>query len=211
MKLTKYNHACVIIEEDGQKVIIDPGAFMPALPDVTGTAALVITHEHPDHFYPDHINDIVAANPDIEIFAAEGIAEKLPDLSIATAVPGEEMTAGSFTFTFFGGRHALIHKTIPRPNNVGVLINKAVYYPGDSFDTPNVSPQVLLVPTSAPWLKIGEAIDFIDQVKPKICIPTHNALQSEIGESLTGDWLRGICQKHGITFRHLPPSESIDF
>lgn len=210
MKLTKYNHACVVIEDEGKKVVIDPGAFVQTMPDVSEAVALIITHEHPDHFDAEHIKQIVAANPDVEIFAARGIAEQLPDLDIATAIPGEEMTAGAFTFKFFGGQHALVHKTMPRPSNVGVLINKSIYYPGDSFDLPDEQPRVLLVPTSGPWLKIGEVIDFIDAVKPQLCIPTHNALQSELGDSLTEDWLRGVCDKHNITFRHLPPSESID-
>lgn len=210
MKITKHNHACVIIEDAGQKVIIDPGTFLPTLPDVSGAVALIVTHEHPDHFNPEHINSIIAANPDIEIFAADGIAEVMPDIEITAAIPGEELTAGSFTFNFFGGKHALIHKTLPRPNNVGVLINKTIYYPGDSFDAPDVAPNVLLVPTSGPWLKIGDVIDFIGQVKPRICIPTHNALQSELGESLVEVWLRGVCQEHAVKFKHLPPYESID-
>ena len=210
MKLTKYNHACVVIEDGGQKIIVDPGAFVQNLPDVSDISALIITHEHPDHFYPEHVKQIVAANPGIEIFAASGISEKLDDLEIATAMPGETMRAGSFTFRFFGGQHALVHKTMPRPSNVGVLINEKIYYPGDSFDLPDTRPQLLLVPTSGPWLKVGDVIDFIDQVKPKVCVPTHNALQSELGESLTEDWLRGVCQKHGITFKHLPPNESIE-
>jgi L-ascorbate metabolism protein UlaG (beta-lactamase superfamily) len=210
MKLTKYNHSCVVIEDEGKKVIIDPGAFVQSLPDLSDIVALIITHEHPDHFDVEHVKQIVAASPEVEIFAARGVAEQLQDIDVATAIPGEEMTAGTFTFKFFGGQHALIHETMPRPSNVGVLINRTVYYPGDSFDTPDVTPKVLLTPTSGPWLMVGDVIDFIDSVKPKICIPTHNALQSELGESLTEQWLRGVCEKHNITFKHLPPNESID-
>jgi L-ascorbate metabolism protein UlaG (beta-lactamase superfamily) len=210
VKLTKYNHACVVIEDEGKKVIIDPGTFLQQLPDISNAVALIITHEHPDHFSPEHISTIVAANPDIEIFAAEGIAEQLQDIEVAAAIPGDEQTVGTFSFKFFGGKHAEIHPTMPRPANIGVLINKLIYYPGDSFDKPDVKPEVLLVPTSGPWLKTGEVIDFIDAVKPELCVPTHNALQSELGDSLTEAWLHGVCEKHNIVFRHLPPGESID-
>lgn len=211
MKLTKYNHSCVVIEDGGQKVVIDPGSFLPGLPDVSNAVALIITHEHPDHFNIENVKQIVAANPDIEVYAADGIASQLEDLDVTTALPGETLSAGSFRLKFFGGLHALVHKTMPRPANIGVLINDTVYYPGDSYDAPDVRPKVLLTPTSGPWLKIGDVIDFLDVVKPEIAIPTHNALQSELGESLAEQWLRGVCNKHNISLRRLPPNESIEF
>ncbi len=210
MKLTKYNHACVVIEDKGQQIIIDPGVFVTTLPDISNLVALIITHEHPDHFQLEHINKIVAANPDIELFVAEGIAEQLGDIDATTAVPGETLHAGSFSFRFFGKQHALFHKTIPRVPNVGVLINETIYYPGDSFDTPDISPKVLLAPTNGPWLKVGDVIDFIDATKPKLCVPTHNALQSELGDSMMEQWLSGVCQKNHTTFKHLPAGESIE-
>lgn len=211
MKLTKYVHACVVLEDEGKKVIIDPGAFTPNLPDLTDVVALIITHEHQDHFSADHIQNIVSANPDLEIFAADGVAEQLPDIEISTVAAGEECTAGTFSFKFFGGLHAEVHKIFQRPANIGVLINDSIYYPGDSFDTPDTKPKVLLVPTSGPWLKTGEIIDFISKVKPTgLVIPTHNALQSELGDTLTEDWLRSTCEKQGATFKHIAPGESID-
>ena len=211
MKLTKYVHACVVLEEEGKKVIIDPGSFMQDLPDVSNAIALILTHQHADHFNPEHVQTIVAANPDIEIFAAEGIAEQLPDIEIAGAIPGEEVNIAPFTFKFFGGKHAEIWNGKPDIDNIGVLINGRVYYPGDSFDAPDVKPEVLLLPTTGPWLKVGESIDFINKVKPtKLVIPTHNALQSELGESVTEQWLRDVPTKHGATFKHVGAGEVVE-
>jgi L-ascorbate metabolism protein UlaG (beta-lactamase superfamily) len=211
MKLTKYVHACVVLEQEGKKVVIDPGAFIQNLPELTGVVALIITHEHADHFNPEHVRQIVAANPDVEIFAAEGIAEQLQTIDVAAAVPGDSFTIAPFTIEFFGGKHAEIHGGKPDVANVGVLVNGKVYYPGDSFDKPNKTPEVLLLPTSGPWLKIGEVIDFIDAVKPtKLVIPTHNALQSELGESVAESWIREVPQKYGATFEHLGADETIE-
>lgn len=213
MKLTKYEHACVVLEDKGQKVIIDPGSFTQTLQDVSNVVALVITHEHQDHFDLTQIEKITRENPEVLIFVPEGL-----DLQFDTEMggivhavsAGDEHEVEPFTLKFFGGQHALIHKTLPRPANVGVLVNQTVYYPGDSFDKPDVRPKVLLTPVSAPWLKIGESIDFVDTVKPEVCIPTHNALNSEIGNSLTEVWLQGVCGKHGVKFCHLTPGETID-
>lgn len=210
MKLTKYNHACVVIKHEGEQVIIDPGVFVTALPDISNLSAVIITHQHPDHFSPEHVRSIVAANPNIEIFAAPGIADQLDDIEVTTVVAGENAAAGAFTFRFFGSEHALIHKTIPRIANIGVLVNESIYYPGDSFEAPDCKPKVALTPTSGPWLKVGEVIDFLDKVQPGMCVPTHNALQSELGDSMLEQWLADVCNKHHIAFKHVPPGESIE-
>jgi L-ascorbate metabolism protein UlaG (beta-lactamase superfamily) len=213
MKLTKYEHACVVLEESGQKLVIDPGNFTESLTNVSNVVALVITHEHMDHYEPRFIEQITEENPDVLIFVPEGLDLTLNADSggvVHAVQAGDEHEVEPFKLKFFGGQHALIHKSIPPVANVGVMVNNTVYYPGDSFDEPGVAPEVLLTPTSGPWLKIGETIDFIDAVKPKVCIPTHNALLSEVANSLTEVWLRGVCDKHKITFQHLHPGDTIN-
>ena len=65
MKLTKYEHACVVLEDQGQKLVIDPGMFSPDFNDLRDITALVITHQHGDHFDLRNIENIVAANPGV--------------------------------------------------------------------------------------------------------------------------------------------------
>ena len=48
MRITKYGHACVRIEQDGRVLVVDPGVWTE--PEaVTGADAVLITHEHADH------------------------------------------------------------------------------------------------------------------------------------------------------------------
>ena len=48
MLLTKLGHACVRLEKDDVRLVIDPGVW--AGPDVlAGASAVLITHEHVDH------------------------------------------------------------------------------------------------------------------------------------------------------------------
>ena len=52
IELTKHGHACVVLSEDDRRLVIDPGAFTdPAALD--GASAVLVTHEHADHFAPD--------------------------------------------------------------------------------------------------------------------------------------------------------------
>lgn len=43
MKITKYEHSCVVIEEKGEKLVIDPGE-LTALPTLTYVRAIIFTH-----------------------------------------------------------------------------------------------------------------------------------------------------------------------
>ena len=49
MKLTKMSHSCVRLEKDGQTLVLDPGAFSEE-DAALGADAILVTHEHPDHF-----------------------------------------------------------------------------------------------------------------------------------------------------------------
>lgn len=56
MLLTKHAHACVTLAKDDARIVIDPGAFTPDAADAVAAAeAVLITHEHFDHFDEDLI------------------------------------------------------------------------------------------------------------------------------------------------------------
>jgi hypothetical protein len=94
--------------------------------------------------------------------------------------------------------------------NRGVLINDKLYYPGDSFTLPDRPVEMLAVPTSAPWLKIGEVMDFVDAVDHKQSMPTHNALLSEFGHNLNNGRVKAITEAKGGKFTYLLDGESIE-
>src|SRR5687768_8186705 len=54
MRFTKFGHACVRLEHDGATLVIDPGTWTER-EAVDGATAVLITHEHPDHYLPDHL------------------------------------------------------------------------------------------------------------------------------------------------------------
>ncbi|HSW99702.1 MAG TPA: MBL fold metallo-hydrolase [Patescibacteria group bacterium] len=212
MKLTKYEHACVVLEEQGKKIVIDPGAFTQSFGELTNIVAVVVTHKHPDHFEPRHLDAIIAANPAVRIFAPSDVTDQFPDKPTTAVTGGDTADIAPFNLRFFGERHAEIHPDhFTMPENIGVMINDRVYNPGDSFVIPNVPVTTLLAPVSAPWLKIGETIDFVEHIKPNLCIATHTALLSEVAITLTEqNWLGAVCKEDGIIYKHLNPGDSID-
>ena len=120
-----------------------------------------------------------------------------------TVEPGDKLTVGMFSLEFFGGEHAEIHRSVPVIPNVGVLINDLIYYGGDSFILPKRPIDVLAVPAGAPWLKIGEAMDYMSAVKPRLAFPTHDAVLSDVGKEFADRLLAGLGERYGIQYTRL--------
>lgn len=211
MRVTKFEHATLRLDESGESLIIDPGSFTTPLDDLSGLVAVVITHEHPDHWTSDQLDRILRDAPGISIFAPAGVAAAAPDYEITVVVPGETVSAGRFTLQFFGGDHEIIHSSIPRIQNVGVLINDELYYPGDSYAVPDgVQVDTLAAPLGAPWLKIGEAMDFVLAVKPRRAFGVHDITLSVIGRDMHRARLKWATEQGGGEFFELDPGNSLD-
>jgi L-ascorbate metabolism protein UlaG (beta-lactamase superfamily) len=211
MKLTKLEHAALILEASGRRLFIDPGSFTTALTDTANAVAVVITHEHGDHWTPDQLDRILAMNPGVTIFAPAGVAAAAAGYAVTVVADGDTAEAGPFTLRFFGARHAVIHESIPVVDNIGVLVNGEFYYAGDSFTIPEgVQVGTLAVPAAAPWMKISEAIDYVLALKPRRSFPTHEMLLSRAGKDLSNARIQAATEQAGGEFFPLEPSESLD-
>ncbi|HET9420456.1 MAG TPA: MBL fold metallo-hydrolase [Nocardioides sp.] len=183
MRITKFGHACVRLEHEGTVVVIDPGVFTePEALD--GATAVLITHEHPDHFHPDNL-----AASDAPIHTIEAVAAKVgadaPHLAerVSVVEPGASFDVG-VPVRAVGELHAVIHPEIPRLTNSGYLLTLGdahVYHPGDALTAPGERVDVLLAPSSAPWLRSEMAIDFVREVGAPRNLAIHDRVYSEAG------------------------------
>lgn len=209
MKLTKYEHACFVVEKDGSSLVIDPGGFTSDLVIPENIAGVVVTHQHADHYDASLLEKILQKNPSALVLGPHDVLHKMTtDADKREVTVGGRVTIGGFKLEFFGGMHALIHESMARVDNVGVLINDTVYYPGDSFVTPEKPVDVLALPVAAPWMKISNAIDFLSAVSPRLTFPTHDAILSDAGKLIVDRMLSVVAEKHGITYTRL--TETID-
>lgn len=183
MRLTKFGHACVRIEHAGAVVVIDPGVWT-GREAVEGATAVLVTHEHPDHFLPDHL---LAADAPIWTIGAVAarIREDAPALAERLTVvgPGDEVDVG-LPVTVVGERHAVIHPDLPRFDNSGYLVaagDTTVFHPGDALTGPGRPVDVLCAPVCAPWLKASEAVDFAREVGAPRNVAIHDRVYSEQG------------------------------
>jgi L-ascorbate metabolism protein UlaG (beta-lactamase superfamily) len=207
MKLTKYEHACFSIEKDGDALLVDPGTYTTDLVIPQKVSGVIITHEHADHFNPHLIETIQKNNPDAVLLGPASLTRQQPAFSIRTVSPGDSLSVGAFSLQFFGGSHAIIHSSIPQIENVGVLIDNRIYYPGDSLFVPDIPVDILAIPAAAPWLKIGEAMDFLAAITPRFAFPTHDAIAAPSGKQLADRLLGDVATKHGIDYQRITTLE----
>ena len=105
MQLTKYNHATVVLEQDGVTLVIDPGVFTPESADlVAGAAGVLVTHEHPDHLDADALRAGLAANPDLVVRAPQAVVDQVGahDGRVLAVSAGDEFAVGPFPVRVFG-------------------------------------------------------------------------------------------------------------
>jgi L-ascorbate metabolism protein UlaG (beta-lactamase superfamily) len=69
MRISKYLHSCLLVEQGRDKLLFDPGKFSFIEKRVTpeqfrDLTAIIVTHAHPDHLEWNAMAQIVEANPE---------------------------------------------------------------------------------------------------------------------------------------------------
>ena len=210
MKVTKLEHATLVLEKDGKTLIVDPGFYTRPMDGYQNVVAIVITHNHDDHVHEDQITRIVKENPDVAILGTKEVADRLSSFGAKPVYHGDFHEIGPFTAEFFGDLHIEIHRSIPLIQNCGVMINNTLYYPGDSYTQPDRKVKYLACPASAPWLKIGDVMDFVADVKPEHSFPTHNIHLSEQGHQMNNGRIKSVTEENGGTFNYYVPGETFE-
>ncbi|MBD0671289.1 MBL fold metallo-hydrolase [Streptomyces sp. CBMA156] len=185
MRITKFGHACVRVEHGGSTVVVDPGAFTdPAA--LAGADAVLITHEHMDHFEESRLRAALEADPALRVWTNRAVADRLDGVAQRVGVVGEGDVfeiggPGGLSVSVHGEWHAEIHRDIPRVPNVGFLFDGRLFHPGDAFTVPPHAVETLLLPLAAPWSKASEVIDYVREAGPRRAVPVHEAVLSPIG------------------------------
>lgn len=197
MQCFRLSHAGLVVEldEGGERasLFVDPGDFSSAaelgaaLDSAAPVVALVITHEHADHWTPANVALVRATAPDAPILTTSATAAALSSAGIDGAIPVREndrVQAGPFVLDFYGHRHEQLHSSIPIIDNVGVRVNGTLAWGGDSLARPPFPADMLGVPIGSPWSNIAQVMDFVLTAAPTRAFLTHDGMLSERGLGL---------------------------
>ncbi|WP_371496341.1 MBL fold metallo-hydrolase [Kitasatospora sp. NBC_00374] len=211
MRLTKLGHACVRIERGGTTVVIDPGMFTEA-DAVRGADAVLITHEHLDHFAEDRLRAAVADQPGLRIWTNRAVADRLDGIGANVSVVGEgdAFEIDGLDVSVHGEWHAVIHPDIPRVGNIGFLLGGTLFHPGDALTLPPHPVETLLLPIAGPWTKVSELIDYVREAGPSRALAIHEAVLSDVGRTVHGRLLGEGGPGTGAEFAQLAVGEGVD-
>jgi L-ascorbate metabolism protein UlaG (beta-lactamase superfamily) len=211
VKLTKYGHACIRLDGEGGTIVIDPGGFTEDA-SVAVADAILISHEHPDHFLEGRIRQAAEANPGLHVWTIASVAASLSGLGDQLHVigDGDTFTAAGFEIEAHGTLHAEIHRDIPRITNTGFLIDARLFHPGDALTVPDKAIETLMLPIHAPWSRTAELIDWVREVSPGRVFAVHDSLLSPIGHALVGGLLSDRGPGIGADYRRLEPLEFVN-
>lgn len=178
MKITKFGHSCLLVHEQELRILIDPGMFSSGQNSVRNIDVILITHEHQDHIEMNSLKAVLGNNPDAKIFTNSSVAGLLSKENIPATIleHGQQIEEKGVKIEAFGQDHALIHSSVPIIQNRGYFIADRLFYPGDALLHPGRPVEILAWPAFAPWMRIGEGIDYALEVKPKIAFPVHDAI-----------------------------------
>ena len=209
-RVTKFGHSCVRLETGAARLVIDPGMFTD-LAALDGATAILITHEHPDHWTAAHL-----AASDAPIVTIAAVAAKIqveaPEAyeRVQVIAPGQTLDLG-VPVTAVGELHAVIHPEFPRFDNSGYLIagEKSYFHPGDALTAPDSRVDVLFAPVSAPWAKSSELIDFMRAVKAPQNLAIHDRIYSAAGAGIFDTHVNAFLPQAGLAYARLNDGEDL--
>lgn len=209
MRITKFVHSCLLVEQDDRIGIIDPGVFSweSGLFDSTRLTRLdeiMITHEHPDHMHLPFINSLLLQFPKAQIVTNPRAAAILREAGIKNII-----TQSTETAQLFDAPHEPLAPLSPTPANSGVHYLGRLSHPGDSHHF-NETREILALPVTAPWGTLPRAAELGQELLPKYIIPIHDWHWNESARLQTYDRLEAFFAKAGVTFIKVKDGEPVN-
>jgi len=209
MRISKYIHSCILVENKDERLLIDPGLFSfiegrVKPEDFRGISTILITHAHADHYDIKALKVILKNNSGAKVFANAHMAEILKNGGLTPEVfEAGERTFGTFTIKAFFAEHEAL--PAPLPPNTAFLINETFLHPGDSLSETilQVPAEIIALPVAAPWLTIVGTLGFAGRYKPKQVVPVHDGfIKDFFTERFYPIWETQL-KKQNITFHSL--------
>lgn len=204
MRVTKFGHCCLLVEEGELRVLIDPGVYNEH-PSVTGVDVLLITHEHPDHCHIESVKKMIVENPGIEVVTHQAVADLLSKegISVTVITDGENIERKGVQIGSRGYLHTQVHPDVAVCANTGYFIANKLFFPGDCFHKPTEKVTILALPVAGPWMKLSEAIEYAKTVAPQVAFPVHDGMLKDAALGSSRDFPKKILEPLGIEFRDM--------
>lgn len=207
MKITKYVHSCLLIEEQEKTILIDPGNYtyeakIFPLQTLSKLDYILITHEHPDHCSLPLIKEILNKFTDTIVITNSSTVDKLQKEDIeATIETPEFITTEQIP-------HEDVVTSVP-PENTQFTLFDTFTDPGDSYHINNTAP-IFALPIQAPWGSFASALKLAEALSPKYIIPIHDWHWKDEVRKVMYNRAADYLKQTDIEFRSLETGETIE-
>ncbi len=172
MKITRYVQSCLLIEDMGIRILIDPsGQEKDRLADMGKIDAVFYTHQHSDHFDAEMARTFVEEG--VAPVYANSSTAKLINASKTIVENGKDYDIKGVKIRAVDLAHCLMWDGSDGPLNTGYLINNKFFHPGDGVKLDGLKVEILAVPINGPDVSLKDAFDFGKQLYAKNLIPIH--------------------------------------
>lgn len=217
MRITKYIHACLLIEKGADKILFDPGKFSFVEGQVKPSqfkdlSAIILTHCHPDHIDDAALKEIIENNPNAAVLANREIKNKLAEKNIKVEIlESGKRTVNSFSIEAFDAAHEKILAD-EIPQNTAYVIDDLLVHPGDSLAESvlaKANTKIFALPMMAPWETELQAFEFAKKMSPKKVVPIHDGYVKDFFLKSRYQAMQKFLKKEDIEFLWM--SEAGDF
>jgi len=212
MKIKKLGHCCLIIEENGKRIMTDPGSWtVEQHKEEKNIDLIIITHEHGDHIHIESLKKIIENNLNVVVVTNKGVGKLLNEAGIKYEILENKNAKDFFGVEIeaHGCKHEEIYEDIFQVENTGFFIGKRLFYPGDSFYNPGKNVEILVLPVAGPWANVKDAVNYALEIKPKICFPVHDGMLKQFGANHKIPPM--VLEKEGIAFKSFEDKNEEEF
>jgi L-ascorbate metabolism protein UlaG (beta-lactamase superfamily) len=206
MKVTKFVHACLLVETPERVALFDPGVMSVDALNIDQISRLddiFITHIHADHVDTQLVQKLVDKFPDVRITSTPDVVTQLKELGITASDKAPDGVS------FFDSPHESVKPLFGQPQEIGVHYLDIVSHPGDSHSF-HETKAILALPVAAPWGSSIRALNIALELKPKHVLPIHDWHWRDEAREQMYDMFERILGEQGITFHKLQTGVPVD-
>lgn len=171
MKLTRYFQSCLLVEEVGARILIDPSEQEADDSQKFGKLdAVLFTHEHSDHFDSDLAQKFM--DDGIAVYANVSTAKQIKGQPNVVS-DGQKFSVGYVEVLTKDMDHCPMPDGSTGPQNTGYIIAKRLLHSGDSIQAGDSKVEIIAGPITGPDVSIRDAMDLGKLVGAKVFVPIH--------------------------------------
>lgn len=206
MTITKFVHACLLVETPERVALFDPGSMSAPtinIDHITKLDDIFVTHIHGDHIDTSLIKKLVEKFPAVRITTTNEVVNKLSELGVKASNSAPEGVQ------FFDSPHESVQPLFPQPEEIGVHYLDSLSHPGDSHSFTETK-AIVALPVTAPWGAAIKAINLAIELKPKHVLPIHDWHWNEEARAGMYDLFEKVLGEQGIIFHRLETGQPVE-